>query len=191
MLLDVKSQDPTAIMNVPFWAWKDKQKKVMEILHAHRHGEELKWPWPLMRDVLPFCQAAFGGGIVEIAPRFIPIDNIPAFTEAERRIYMTATLADDGTGSVMWFDKQYDKSCSAVPIMVHKMTKPENAATLHPDTRIITEEKLDLLIARLKSYSVAVGDKGGFTEPATIAKQLDHFGLTAAKFVGQFTVKGS
>lgn len=37
----------------------------------------------------------------------------------------------------------------------------------------------------------AVGDKGGFTEPATIAKQLDHFGLTAAKFVGQFTVKGS
>lgn len=628
MLLDVKSQDPTAIMNVPFWAWKDKQKKVMEILHAHRHGEELKWPWPLMRDVLPFCQAAFGGGVVEIAPRFIPIDNIPALTEAERRIYMTATLADDGilvshfqakpedvrkpirpkgggdigdrmvlapqeinpkitvdeikslvaekaktinvsvivpsrerakywsdvadqtltsdniekgtellrkghvgltvfvnkydgvdlpgaacellvvdglpevegllarlenialsdtrrllirqiqrieqgmgrgvrssedhcvvlligsrltqrvhnpaarslfspatraqlqlghqvteqlkdkplaeldevialcldqdeewvsaskdaianaddtdaahiddatvllrdafdaarlgrfdrsqklaqeavnateekrakgflkqqlaeyvhhtnpveaqqlqlsavelnralvrplhgityskleapkdsqsvaaatfmkqfleknelvlwvnalvevlawgeentkrferamrdlglflgfgsqmpeedfgkgpdnlwsvgslkyfviecksgavkakaiskhdcnqlTGSVMWFDKQYDKSCSAVPIMVHKMTKPENAATLHPDTRIITEEKLDLLIARLKSYSVAVGDKGGFTEPATIAKQLDHFGLTAAKFVSQFTVKGS
>ncbi|MFX4083488.1 helicase C-terminal domain-containing protein [Sphingobium yanoikuyae] len=96
MLLDVKAEDPTAIMNVPFWAWKDKQKKVTGILHPHRYGDELKWPWPLIRDVLPLCQAAFGGGAVEIAPRFLPIDNIPAFTEAERRIYMTATLADDG-----------------------------------------------------------------------------------------------
>lgn len=96
MLLDVKAEDPTAIMNVPFWAWKDKQKKVTEILHPHRHDDNLKWPWPLVRDVLPLCQVAFGGGTVEIAPRFLPIDNIPAFTEAERRIYMTATLADDG-----------------------------------------------------------------------------------------------
>lgn len=96
MLLDVKAEDPTAIMSVPFWAWKSQQRKVTEILHAHRHDEGLKWPWPLVRDVLPLCQAAFGGGTVEIAPRFLPIDNIPAFTEAARRIYMTATLADDG-----------------------------------------------------------------------------------------------
>lgn len=96
MLLDVKAEDPTSIMNVPFWAWKDKQKKVAKILHPHRHDNDLKWPWPLIRDVLPLCQAAFGGGRLEIAPRFLPIDNIPAFTEAVRRIYMTATLADDG-----------------------------------------------------------------------------------------------
>lgn len=96
MLLDVKAEDPTAIMNVPFWAWKDRQGKVAEILHPYRYDDDLKWPWPLIRDVLPLCQAAFGGGFVEIAPRFLPIDNIPAFTEANRRIYMTATLADDG-----------------------------------------------------------------------------------------------
>ena len=56
----------------------------------------MKWPWPLIRDVLPLCQAAFGGGYLEIAPRYLPIDNIPAFTDAARPIYMTATLADDG-----------------------------------------------------------------------------------------------
>lgn len=95
LLLDVKAEDPTVIMEVPFWAWKDKQKKVTAILHHHRLDEDLKWPWPLIRDVLPLCQVAFGGGTAEIAPRFLPIDNIPAFTEAERRIYMTATLADD------------------------------------------------------------------------------------------------
>lgn len=96
MLLDVKAEDPTAIMSIPFWAWQSKQKRVTEILHPNRYDENLKWSWPLIRDVLPLCQAAFGGGSVEIAPRFLPIDNIPAFTEANRRIYMTATLADDG-----------------------------------------------------------------------------------------------
>lgn len=42
MLLDVKAEDPTAIMCVPFWAWKDKQKKVAAILHPHEavSGEE-------------------------------------------------------------------------------------------------------------------------------------------------------
>ncbi len=96
LLLDVKDEDPTAVMVVPFWAWKDKQKKATTILHPHREDDDLKWPWPLIRDVLPLCQMAFGGGYLEIAPRYIPIDNIPAFTEAARRIYMTATLADDG-----------------------------------------------------------------------------------------------
>jgi hypothetical protein len=96
MLLDVEAEDPTAVMLVPFWSWKDKRSAVAGILHPHRGDDDLKWPWPLIQDVLPFCQAVFGGGHIEIAPRFLPIDNIPAFTAAQRRIYMTATLADDG-----------------------------------------------------------------------------------------------
>ena len=96
LLLDVRADDPSAVMTVPFWAWKDKNKQVSAILHPHRYDDTLKWAWPLTRDVLPLCQAAFGGGSIEIAPRYLPIDNIPAFTDATRHIYMTATLADDG-----------------------------------------------------------------------------------------------
>ena len=95
-LLDIKANDPTAVMLVPFWAWQSKQKDALKLLHPHRDDDDLKWPWPLMNDVLPLCQVAFGGGQLEIAPRFLPIDNIPSFTDAARRIYMTATLADDG-----------------------------------------------------------------------------------------------
>ncbi|WP_367161163.1 helicase C-terminal domain-containing protein (plasmid) [Kozakia baliensis] len=83
-------------MTVPFWAWKDKNREASTILHPHRKDERLQWPWPLIRDVLPLCQVAFGGGYLEIAPRYLPIDNIPAFSDATRHIYMTATLADDG-----------------------------------------------------------------------------------------------
>jgi hypothetical protein len=95
------------------------------------------------------------------------------------------------TGSVTWFEKQYDKSCSATPVMVHQKTKPEHAATLHPKARMITEEKLDKLIDRLRAYAVAVGEGLGYTQPKAVAKQLEHFGLAAGSFVGQFTQKGA
>jgi hypothetical protein len=94
--LDIEAQDPRTAMAVPYWAWKDKQDEVLRILHPYREDESLGWPWRLVEDVLSLSQCAFGGGHLEIAPRFIPIDNIPAFTGAKRRIYMTATLADDG-----------------------------------------------------------------------------------------------
>jgi hypothetical protein len=94
------------------------------------------------------------------------------------------------TGSLIWFEEKYDKSCLATPIMVHQKTKSEYAATLHPKVRIITEEKLDKLIDKLNSYAVAVGEEFGYTKPKTVAKQLEHFGLAAGSFVPQFTQKG-
>ncbi|MCA3442291.1 MAG: DEAD/DEAH box helicase family protein [Rhodobacter sp.] len=69
LFLDIKADDPTAVMTVPFWAWKDKNKEVSAILHPHRKDESLQWPWPLIRDVLPLCQAAFGGGHLEVVSR--------------------------------------------------------------------------------------------------------------------------
>jgi hypothetical protein len=95
------------------------------------------------------------------------------------------------TGSVTWFERQYDQSCSAIPVMVHQKTKPEHAATLHPKARIITEEKLDQLISRLKAYAVAVGERLGYTQPTDVAKQLEHFGMAAGSFVGHFTEKSA
>ncbi|WP_108683608.1 DEAD/DEAH box helicase family protein [Methyloceanibacter sp. wino2] len=94
--LDLESGDPRALMAVPFWAWKDRQIDVARILHPHRNEDEFKWAWPLIGSVLPLCQCIFGGKELEIAPRYLPVDTIPAFTGAKRRVYMTATLADDG-----------------------------------------------------------------------------------------------
>lgn len=94
-LLDVKAQDASVVMTVPYWAWQDHEDEVLALLHAHRSSKELEWNWPLLSDSIPLCTCVFGGGRLEIAPRFVPIDRIPAFDSAKRRIYMTATLADD------------------------------------------------------------------------------------------------
>lgn len=94
-LLDVKAKDASVVMTVPYWAWQDHEEEVLGLLHAHRSSKELEWNWPLLSNCIPLCTCLFGGGRVEIAPRFVPIDQIPAFDSAKRRIYMTATLADD------------------------------------------------------------------------------------------------
>jgi len=95
-LLDIEARDPQSIVAVPFWSWKDNSAKVIQLIHEQRKDDDVKFSWPLLRDILPLCQCIFGGNGLEIAPRFLPIDVIPAFTRAARRIYMTATLADDG-----------------------------------------------------------------------------------------------
>ncbi|RON63100.1 DEAD/DEAH box helicase [Pseudomonas fluorescens] len=94
-LLDIKSEDFSVVMTVPYWAWQAHQDEVLRLLHANRNSNELEWNWPLLNDSIPLCTCIFGGGRLEIAPRFVPIDRIPSFDSAKRRIYMTATLADD------------------------------------------------------------------------------------------------
>tara|TARA_R110000868_G_scaffold53249_2_gene167330 strand:- start:138 stop:2609 length:2472 start_codon:yes stop_codon:yes gene_type:complete len=94
--LDIQAQDPNAMLPVPFWAWQAKIGKVQQLLHAHREEPDLEWSWRLLENCIPLCNCVFGGGRLEIAPRFIPIQKLPSFERAQRRIYMTATLADDG-----------------------------------------------------------------------------------------------
>ncbi len=94
--LELDRNDPQALMAVPFWAWQDKSLKVLETLDAHRDSDGLKFSWPLLKGVIPQCTCVFGAKAVQIKPRCLPIAQIPAFDRAKRRIYMTATLADDG-----------------------------------------------------------------------------------------------
>lgn len=94
-LLDLQAKDPNIVMAVPYWAWQCRNKEILALLHQHRESAELEWSWPLLSDCIPFCTCLFGSREVEISPHFVPIDRIPSFANAQRRIYMTATLADD------------------------------------------------------------------------------------------------
>lgn len=94
-LLDLKDGDPTAALLVPPWDWFDLGTDATAILHAHRDDDSLKWAWPLVKDVIPLCRCVFTSGEVQVKPPLPPIDVIPSFVQAKRRIYLTATLADD------------------------------------------------------------------------------------------------
>lgn len=94
-LLDLKDGEESVVMTVPYWDWQKHLDEVTKILHKNRKSKELEWSWPLLSDSIPLCSCIFGGRAVEITPHFVPIDRIPSFDDATRRIYMTATLADD------------------------------------------------------------------------------------------------
>jgi len=95
-LLDIREGDPTATpLRVPFWSWYDKREQVLQTLRPHRADGVFEWSWPLIADILPWCQATVGTETIEITPLCPPIEKLPSFAEADRRIYLTATLADD------------------------------------------------------------------------------------------------
>jgi RAD3-like DEAD/DEAH box helicase len=95
MLADLQSGDPSALMSVPFWAWADKQAEVLTALHPYRNEDEIGFHWPLIRDAFPFCGVAISPYGIEIAPPCVPVDAVPSFVRAKRRLYLTATLVDD------------------------------------------------------------------------------------------------
>ncbi len=95
-LLDIREGHPTATpLGVPFWSWYNKREQVLQILRPHRADGVFEWSWPLIADILPWCQATVGTETIEITPLCSPIEKLPSFAEADRRIYLTATLADD------------------------------------------------------------------------------------------------
>jgi hypothetical protein len=114
--IEIETNGPRGLVQVPYWAWIDKQDDVIRILAEHRDDDEVKFIRPLLRDELPLCRCVFTARELEISSRCLPIDAIPSFARARRRIYMTATLADD---SVLVTDFGAAASAVASPITPH------------------------------------------------------------------------
>lgn len=93
--LDVEAGDPRAYMEVPFWSWGSHYAQILKALHEHRTDDELQFAYPLVKEILRQCRCTIGGQYLEIEPHFPATDLIQSFRRAKRRIYMTATLADD------------------------------------------------------------------------------------------------
>jgi hypothetical protein len=118
---DLSEGDRSAVMAVPFWSWADKQDAVLDILRPYRGDDRFMFIWPLIVDSLPICRVAISPDSVQIAPPCPPVEMIPSFSRAKRRLYMTATLADDSI-LVTQFD--------AEPGSVRRPVTPDSADDL-------------------------------------------------------------
>lgn len=95
-LLELEDGEPGAVARVPFWTWAEKLEHVTDAIHEHRNDDEVKWAWPLIHDHLAVSSCAVSSAAIEIQPPCLPVEVIPSFEEAGRRIYLTATLNDAG-----------------------------------------------------------------------------------------------
>ncbi len=94
-LTDLEDGDRSAVMEIPYWAWADRNADVLTLLHPYRDEDDFGFTWPLIQECLHICRAAVSSDAIEIRPPCVPRNRIPSFSEAQRRIYLTATLADD------------------------------------------------------------------------------------------------
>lgn len=154
--LDIEAGDPRAYMEVPFWSWHSHHSQILHALHEHRDDEELIFTYPLLNEIVKQCRCVVGGQHLEIEPVFPATDIIQAFRRAHRRVYMTATLADDSV-IVTHFGANSDKlAAPIVPSSSQSMGErmilmPQE---LNPD---LTAAEIRQLLAELaKSVNVVV-----------------------------------
>ena len=154
--LEIEFSDPNPTMLVPFWAWHDKYSQVAKILSEFKNDDAVKFNWPLIKNDLLHCRCFIGGVGLEISPRCLPIEAIPSFDNAKRRIFMTATLADD---SILVSDFK------ASPESVTKHITPRSANDIG-DRMILAPQEIDpdisendireYLKKKSKNYNVVV-----------------------------------
>ena len=83
-------------MQVPFWIWDENYQEIRQVF-MDKHSEEdyVKFNLPLIEDVFNLCDCYLSSSNLEIVPRATPISKVADFENARRRIFMSATLADD------------------------------------------------------------------------------------------------
>ena len=96
-LADIREKSHSgALLRVPFWAVRKKVDKLREILRpATLQGGLLYYPWPAVRELLAISRIVVTQSAITIAPPCPPTDYATSFANAERRVYLSATLADD------------------------------------------------------------------------------------------------
>lgn len=92
---EIEINDPTSYMQVPYWTWQDKISDINKILIKNKKEDCLQWVWPLVKENLKLSHCVISSSSIEISPHSIPIHMIPSFIDADRKIFMTATLVDD------------------------------------------------------------------------------------------------
>ena len=83
------------VMEVPHWAWLDAAPTVRTRIQSE-DDEPFRFSLPLVRDHFEVSHALISRDAFTITPLLPPVDLVPSFANCERRVFMSATLSDDG-----------------------------------------------------------------------------------------------
>ncbi len=90
---DTISGKEYSILEVPYWAWHQQLDAVRALLKDK--SDDFVLEWALLRDHLQLCHAFVSRHSFTITPIQPLVNLFPTFFDAARRIYMSATIADD------------------------------------------------------------------------------------------------
>ncbi|MCX5115352.1 hypothetical protein OOK13_44405 [Streptomyces sp. NBC_00378] len=90
--------------------------------------------------------------------------------------------------SMSWFQDTYDQTCSATPVLLHRVNTLEYNAAAPPGTRIITSGTMTQLADAVRKAMVALADAGAWSDPEAVAKQYQAHGLLGEGIAQRFSV---
>ncbi len=91
-----ETPNPCKYMAIPFWIWQDCCEEIRRLMiNKFTEREYVVFNLPLIEDVFKTCNCTISSRCIEITPKCIPISKISEFEYAQRRIFMSATLAND------------------------------------------------------------------------------------------------
>ena len=91
---DITNGKDYGVIEVPSWAWQRRLPEIQSFLASQVDAID-PYVWPFLRDNLAVCHCLFSRRSVTITPIFPPVDMLPTFEDCQRRVYMSATIADD------------------------------------------------------------------------------------------------
>lgn len=92
---DVVAGKDLFVMEVPHWEWTARIPEVGTTLQAYGPEKIDLFSWPHIRDELHACHALVSRSAFNIVPLVPFVDKCLAFSQAKRRVYMSATIAND------------------------------------------------------------------------------------------------
>jgi len=92
---DICNDKYDAFLPVPYWTWMEHESEVARILSDGSARLAIKFTWPILKDILEYCQCILSGEAIEIEPYIPPLHEFGTYWEAQHRIFMSATVTDD------------------------------------------------------------------------------------------------
>jgi len=93
---DIVQRQDFGVLEVPYPAWLPKANEVRELI-ARDYADAFKFQLPLLRDHFHLCHALISSRELTITSLQPLVHLFPSFQECKRRVYMSATIADDSS----------------------------------------------------------------------------------------------
>lgn len=174
---DIVERGDPSILEVPYSAWRAKASAIRELL-ARDYSDAYKFELPLLRDHFECCHALVSGRDFAITAIHPFVDHFPTFSECRRRVYMSATIADDSS-IIRTFDA--DPNAVAAPIVPPSLAGVGERMILIP--ALITLRK-DNPVEVVKEIALNVAKKAGVVILVPSEKAAEKWAEIAAVVTG-------
>lgn len=156
---DIKDKhDPRYSYLVPFWVWQAECTDIYDKITASDYANEpfVLFNLPLLRDNWKTINCVVSARGIEMTLKGTPINKIASFEQAQRRIFMSATLADDSVFVSAIGLKATDISNIITPEKANDIGERLILFPKHLNSQITDEQVKQILVSAAQKFNVVV-----------------------------------